>query len=260
MMCYLHVNMEYNKRWDEIWSEKSRVTSGRLGPFLARDIIHRTVTGILKREIPEPWDKWILEPGSGTGLVSLELAGMGARVFLLDLSPEAIKLSRSEFARSGARQISVQASIIDLPFKDDSFDIAWNGGVVEHFDLDDQVWIVREMLRVTKPGGRVIILVPSSQGTIYMKAKRHADRHQAWQPGYEVPMATFAEIAARVEGKLLREYRTGYLAQLHFMKYYFGKSRFLRFAWAGFVEALSRVLFPLNRLPGYLLVAVFEKE
>jgi SAM-dependent methyltransferase len=252
--------MDYSERWDEIWSEKRRVTSGKLGSLLARDIIHRTVAGILKKEIADPRDKWILEPGSGTGLISLELAKRGARVFLLDLSPEAVNFSRDVFAREKAGQDSVQASILDLPFKDDAFDITWNGGVVEHFEKDQQIQILKEMLRVTKPGGIAIIIVPSSQGRIYMKAKGHADRHKVWQPGYEVPMSTFANMAPYVPGRLIREYRTGFLAELHFMKYYFGKSRFLRFAWAGLVEIISRILLPLNRLPGYLLVAVFEKQ
>jgi ubiquinone/menaquinone biosynthesis C-methylase UbiE len=258
-MWYVVGAMEPNERWDEIWSEKRRVTSGRLGPLIARDVIHRTVDGILKREIPQPAAKSILEPGSGTGLVSLELARRGAAVVLLDLSSEAVSLSRVTFGKAKADRRIVQASILAIPFKDNSFDIAWNGGVIEHFDKGDQVRIIREMLRVTKPGGRVILIAPSSQASIYAAAKAHADSQRAWKPGYEVPMRTFRDLAEEVPGRLLYEYRTGLLAELHFLKYYFAKAPWLRTAWVGTAELISRILFPLNRLPGYLLVAVFEK-
>jgi hypothetical protein len=93
-----------------------------------------------------------------------------------------------------------------------------------------------------------------------MSAKRYADRHKVWKPGYEVPMSTLEDLALDVPARLVREYRTGFLAQLHFLKYYFGRSKTLRLAWCGLVEILSCLLSPLNRLPGYLLVSVFEKR
>ena len=123
----------------------------------------------------------------------------------------------------------------------------------------DQIAILKEMLRVTKPDGKVIVIVPSADGEIYMRAKARADRHGLWQPGYEVPMSTLSDLVPELPASLVREYRTGFMAQLHFMKYYFAGSRLLRLGWCGFVELLSLVLFPLNRLPGYLLVSVFEK-
>ena len=82
----------------------------------------------------------------------------------------------------------------------------------------------------------------------------------AWQPGYEVPVTSLAEAAEGAGAMIAREYRTGLLAELHFLKYYFGNSRTLRMTWAGLVEVMCRVLFPLNRLPGYLLVSVLQRE
>jgi SAM-dependent methyltransferase len=250
--------MEHNERWDEIWQEKSRVYSGRIGPVLARDVIYRTVVSILRKEIPDAHGRKVLETGSGTGLVSLELAGRGADVFLLDLSPEAIGYSRTAFDKAGAPQESTQADILKLPFKDDSFDVTWSGGVIEHFEQYDQIKILGEMLRVTRPGGKVVVIAPSSKAHTYMLAKRHADRNRRWQPGYEVPMSSLESMVGHVSGRLVREYRIGLMAELHFLKYYFAGSRLLKAAWCGLVEILSLLLFPLNSLPGYLLVSVWE--
>jgi len=252
--------MEKNERWDEIWSAKQRQASGRLTSGLARDVIYRTVRAILAREVPHAQGKRILEVGSGTGLVSLALAKRGAAVTLCDISPEAVKLSKAIFARAKVPGDTVQGSILDLSFEDDAFDVTWNAGVVEHFEGEEQLRALREMLRVTKPEGRVIVAVPWADARIYRRAKAYADSRGAWQPGYEAPIATFADIAPRLPAAILHEYATGYLAQLHFMKYYFARIPAARLAWVGLIEVLSLVLSPLNRLPGYLLVAVMQKR
>jgi SAM-dependent methyltransferase len=249
-----------NDRWDEIWSEKQKLASGRFTSALARDIIYRTVDSILGREIPDARGKSILEVGSGTGLVSMALAQRGARVTLCDISPPALEFSRAAFARAGAAGRMVQGSILDLPFEDGAFDVTWNAGVIEHFEGAEQLRALREMLRVTKPDGRVVVAVPWSGARIYLRAKRFADSRGAWKPGYEAPIASFKDIAPSLPATLVTEYSTGFLAQLHFMKYYFARPAWLRLAWVALVEALSVPLFFANRLPGYLLVAVMTKR
>jgi SAM-dependent methyltransferase len=251
--------MAEKDRWDHIWSEKRRATSGRFGSLLARDIIHRTVVGILKREIAEPRGRSVLEEGSGTGLVSLDLAGKGATVFVLDKSGEALTFSGASFGAARIAHLATRASITALPFDADSFDITWSGGVIEHFKPAEQVEILREMLRVTKPDGRVIVIAPSADARIYGKAKAYADCRKAWQPGYEVPIHSLQEIAEAAGADLIGEYRVGLLAELHFLKYYFDFFRPLRLAWAGLVEIVSLILSPLNQRPGYLLVSVLKK-
>jgi SAM-dependent methyltransferase len=257
-MCYGWGVMTDRDRWDHIWDEKRRATSGWLGSILARDIICRTVVGILRQEVPDARGRRILEEGSGTGLVSLELAGRGATVFLLDKSSEALSFSARGFAQARADHLATQASITDLPFASGAFDIVWSGGVIEHFVKEEQVEIVREMLRVVGPDGRVIVIAPSADARIYGKAKAYADSRKAWQPGYEVPISSLREIAESAGGELVGEYRVGLLAELHFLKYYFDFFKPLRLAWAGAVEIISRILAPLNHRPGYLLVSVIR--
>ncbi len=249
--------MSEQTRWDEIWAKK-RTVGGPFAALKGKDIIYKTVLDILTQEVSEPSGKRILEAGCGSGLVSLELARRGADVFLIDISPQALFLAHENFHSQGIGATMLLASVTDLPFEDNSFDVTWNAGVIEHFDHDGQIRAVREMLRVTKPEGSVIVIVPSAAASVYRFAKSFADKHNLWQPGYEQPILSLKELGKASGGSVVREYRTGFIAQFHFLKYLFWKVTPLRLGWCGLVE-LAGLLRPLNRLPGYLLVAVIKK-
>jgi len=252
--------MEQKDRWDDIWQKKAKRRDSVIPAAAGKDIIYRTVSAILRREVPDARGKKILEPGSGQGLVSLGLAKRGAEVTLLDISQPALTLSTACFMMEGIKPKTIEASILDIPSEDNTYDVTWNAGVIEHFREDDQVRAVSEMLRVTRPEGKVIVIVPSANARIYGAAKSYADRHGLWQPGYEAPISTLQGLERRVPGHLLKEYRIGLLAELHFLKYYFARVPILRVAWLALVELLSYILYPWNLLPGYLLVSVFKKE
>lgn len=55
-----------------------------------------------------------------------------------------------------------QGSLERLPFPDNTFDLVVNEGVVEHWlDKTARVAVIAEMVRVTRPGGTVAVLVPN---------------------------------------------------------------------------------------------------
>lgn len=91
-----------------------------------------------------------LDIGCGTGLWMTEL-GRKARVTGLDNSPSAIA-----FCKERGLKHLVVGSAAALPFKDASFDLVTANGVIEH--LEDDVQMVRECMRVLKPGGHALFL------------------------------------------------------------------------------------------------------
>lgn len=84
-------------------------------------------------------------------------ADQGADVFGIDISSPTVGLARGQFA-PGALKASL-ADVRRLPFADASFDVVYSMGTIEHFDESEDA--VREMARVLKPGGRVILGVPN---------------------------------------------------------------------------------------------------
>jgi demethylmenaquinone methyltransferase / 2-methoxy-6-polyprenyl-1,4-benzoquinol methylase len=96
----------------------------------------------------------ILDLAAGTGTSALSFARSGADVVAADFSPGMIAEGRRR--HGGIRNLTfVQADATDLPFADDEFDT-----VTMSFGLRNVVEpkkALRELRRVTKPGGRVVI-------------------------------------------------------------------------------------------------------
>jgi ubiquinone/menaquinone biosynthesis C-methylase UbiE len=105
----------------------------------------------------------VLEVGCGTGLISRWLARRIAgknKIVGVDINPyllrEAIALTKSEGL--GGRIDFREGNAEALPIPDDSFDITVSCTVLEEGDADR---MLPEMIRVTKPGGRLAVIVRS---------------------------------------------------------------------------------------------------
>ena len=86
-------------------------------------------------------------------------AGEGARAFGVDISPAIVAAARRGFRDAGLELHGVQGDVRTLPFRDGSFDAIYSMGTVEHFDDTDGA--LREIYRVTRPGGVAVIGVPN---------------------------------------------------------------------------------------------------
>ena len=96
----------------------------------------------------------ILDLAAGTGASSVALARSGADVVAADFSPGMIAEGRKRHA--GIRNLSfVQADATDLPFADDEFDtVTMSFGLR---NVNEPKKALAELLRVTKPGGRLVV-------------------------------------------------------------------------------------------------------
>jgi ubiquinone/menaquinone biosynthesis C-methylase UbiE len=106
----------------------------------------------------------ILDAGCGIGLYSLCLALLGYHVTALDYNEIAI-------ARARALQETIQKecsfhvvkfyqdNLLDLQQPDGQFDVVFNQAVLEYFQLQERRRALAEMVRVTKSGGHVAVIV-----------------------------------------------------------------------------------------------------
>ncbi|MFZ5376745.1 MAG: class I SAM-dependent methyltransferase [Patescibacteria group bacterium] len=135
--------------------------------------------------------KKILDVGCGTGSTDAYLASLGAQTTLVDVSDVALSFARKIFRKLGLKAKFVQADAFNLPFKKESFDIVWNGGVLEHFCDEKKVEMLSRMWSLVKPGGRLVVLVPNSLDLPFMLAKQVLIWRRKWAFGFEDDMPTW---------------------------------------------------------------------
>jgi len=97
----------------------------------------------------------VLGVGCGTGVYLLELAQRGAQVAGVDSSPNMIEIAQRKLAGAGYAAHLKLADAEALPFPDDTFDTALSVLLLEFVAAPQK--IIREMFRVVKPGGRLVI-------------------------------------------------------------------------------------------------------
>jgi len=98
----------------------------------------------------------ILEVGVGTG-INLSLYPKGCRITGIDLSTSMLEKARERVARQELRNVRLlEMDAARLTFADDAFDIVYAPYLVSV--VPDPVQVVREMRRVCRPGGKIIVL------------------------------------------------------------------------------------------------------
>ncbi|MQA29158.1 MAG: methyltransferase domain-containing protein [Luteitalea sp.] len=98
----------------------------------------------------------VLEVGVGTG-INAGLYPRDCTVTGIDLSSSMLEKARDRIARKGIRNVRLlEMDAADIKFGDCTFDIVYAPYLVSV--VPDPVAVAREMSRVCKPGGRIIIL------------------------------------------------------------------------------------------------------
>jgi ubiquinone/menaquinone biosynthesis C-methylase UbiE len=111
--------------------------------------------------------------GTGRGMTELAQAvGPTGRVDALDISEQMIEQARAKTAALGLtnRVHFEQGNAKELPYPDETFDIVYNGYMLDLIPLDGFDVILEEMRRVLKPGGKLVLLnmsKPDEKKTFY---------------------------------------------------------------------------------------------
>ncbi len=111
-------------------------------------------------------DSLVLDAGSGTGNLAVELEKAGARVVGLDLMPEALRIHRGKQPAAALVQASLGSP---LPFASQTFDAVACLSVLFALPPKAVAQTLREFRRVLKPGG-VLVLTAMRPGESKVKA------------------------------------------------------------------------------------------
>lgn len=188
----------------------------------------------------------LLEAGCGYGLTSL-LVGKNVRRTLMDVESKAIEMARLLFATAGQCAKFEFGDIFDMSFPNDTFDVVFNAGVMEHFAFDGRRAALLEMVRVTKPGGKICVAVPNHYSIPYRFSYEYSKSHGTWSYPDEEKLYDFTEELAE-SANVVHLSRQTIAEKTCF--YYLTKPQKLWF----------KMLHKLLRYEGYLAVITMEKS
>jgi SAM-dependent methyltransferase len=120
-------------------------------PLITRERLHRVLG-------PEPGER-LLEIGPGTGYYTLDLAewvGPDGRVEIFDIQTEMLDHTMRRASERGIANVKpTQGDAQDLPYEDGSLDAVVLTTVLG--EIPDQEAALREVARVLRPGGRLVV-------------------------------------------------------------------------------------------------------
>ena len=120
------------------------------------DTIIKTIGGYLKNESK------ILCVGSGDGRLAMELAFLGHKVTGIEIDDDQFQdaIMYKSKANLTAWPIYYQMDATDISYGDNSFDMVVCSEVLEHLNDDDLFKVIKELKRVCKKDGHIIVSVP----------------------------------------------------------------------------------------------------
>ena len=159
----------YERWWRPAWG---RALKGVLGPGMAEEKrIARLLMGL------SPGDG-VLDVACGTGNFTRDFApavGPGGLVVGLDASETMLRRAVEDTRRAGLDQVAyVRGDVIDMPFKDQSFDAVCCFAALNLFA--DPMAALDSMTRMLTPGGRIAIFTSARTRTAPLRTFESAVR------------------------------------------------------------------------------------
>lgn len=144
-------------RWKEYFDNHGAFDKSWLKTAAAHWNFHEILYGMISQYCPAP--SRLLDIGSGPGWSDIYLASAGHEVTGVDNEPQLINLSHSLAERLGITSVNfAEGDAFDLSPYYGKFDLVFSCGVLEHFDREVTVKLLREQ---AKCAPNILIQIPT---------------------------------------------------------------------------------------------------
>lgn len=192
----------------------------------------------------------MLEIGCGSGATIAYLAKNNRVCTALDFQDESLLLTKELCSKLGCTARTVKADARnELPFQPYEFDIAFQAGLLEHFDRAERI----EMLKIWRPCcKKMVSLIPNAASLGYRMGKGLMEKAGTWPYGKELPQYSMIRDFEEAGYKVTGEYTIDEKTSVYFLPY----GHYLRNAiekWFTEIDICGD-----NCGQGYLLVTIGE--
>jgi ubiquinone/menaquinone biosynthesis C-methylase UbiE len=113
--------------------------------------------------LPELRGRTVLDLGCGMGTFTLEAAQRGARAIGVDMMPAALQAAALVAAQEQVTDARfLRADVAALPVRSRSADLVLAADLTEHLDEETLQAMLREIRRVLKPAGQLVLYTPEA--------------------------------------------------------------------------------------------------
>jgi ubiquinone/menaquinone biosynthesis C-methylase UbiE len=146
--------------WDtslqKSYDEEARQYDSRRYRSAEGQLFSRLELRVLEMALQPGPGKTVLDLPAGTGRISLGIAARGARVVGGDISQGMLRVAASKAAENRRAVSFAQMNAEQLPFADGTFDAVTSFKFFHLIPNEVKPHLIREMIRVLKPGGRFV--------------------------------------------------------------------------------------------------------
>lgn len=153
--------------WEDIWGGSPYKKYYGIEKYLA---LHVKLDRLFRKVLPQG-NKKILELGCGKAKQLIYFAKeFGYEVFGVDYSENSVAVAKANLETANVKGTILCEDIFKTSLEDESFDIVYSQGLVEHFDSLEG--IINVHLRLLKKGGTLVITVPNIRNNVYLFLSR----------------------------------------------------------------------------------------
>jgi len=145
-----------------------------------------------------PKEARVLEVGFGSGRMLTRIAKeLGCECVGVDVEDGAFSSLSYFSGQHGVEVGAIKGSGFSLPFKDNSFDVVYSEGVIEHFPIDESQEMISEHVRACRGGGLVIISVPNKFAVVHSLTKLLLGKRFLFYPEHSLSTFELCRLMAR---------------------------------------------------------------
>jgi len=145
---------EHEEEWNEVVRARFALAAEHFAER-ARELAPQISERAARLLAPLRGDERALDAGTGAGALALGLAPLVGEVVGCDIVPELLA-EAGKLAADLPNVSFIEGDIFALPFEDASFDIVGTIRTLHHLDSPERA--LKELVRVTKPNGRLFII------------------------------------------------------------------------------------------------------